>query len=241
MKRFLAFAALAAMVAFVSCQKPANNKPSDGNNNGGDQTDEGGSYEAPITIDGDFADWAAIDASKLAVAKNSEAATHPALKVMKVYADALYVYVYFEWDNEFIEDKSFVPVHFYINTDGETATGGYADQFTDACADLMTEGSIFDTDELVSYEPGLCKWEGEVNGSGWDDCWVDLDPINGFITGAGAGNKYEVSFMRELNPLGDWADTFSIGMDIQQNWDSVGILPNGEGENAASLTVTTNK
>ena len=243
MKKVLSFVALVAMLAFVSCQKPANNtKPSGGNNDGSEQQQGGdGQYKAPIAIDGDFSDWAAIDASKLVVAKNSDAATHPALKVMKVYADALYVYVYFEWDDEYIEDKSEVPVHFYINTDGDAATGGFADQFTDACSDLMTEGMIFSEGELISYDPGLFKWEGEVNGSGWDYCWTDLDPVNGFIAGEGAGNKFEVSFMRELNPMGDWADTFSIGMDIQQSWDSVGILPNADGENAASLTVTVNK
>lgn len=241
MRRLLTFVSLVAMVAIASCQKPANNKTSGGNTNKDEQTDEGGSYKAPITINGDFADWASVDASKLAVAKNSEGATHPALKVMKVYADELYVYVYFEWDDEYLEDKSEVPVHFYINTDGETSTGGYADEFIDGCSDLMTEGMIFSEGAIISYEPGLFKWEGEVNGSGWDDCWMELDPVNGFIVGAGSGNKYEISFMRELNPLGDWADTFSIGMDIQQSWDSVGILPNGEGENAASLTVTTNK
>ena len=43
------------------------------------------------------------------------------------------------------------------------------------------------------------------------------------------------------------ADVFSIGFDIQQNWDSVGILPNAapDEENASgivdSMTVTTQK
>ena len=57
MKKILTLLAVAAMVA-VACDKNNDNN--------------GSSDKAPISIDGDFADWAALDASKVVVAKNAE-------------------------------------------------------------------------------------------------------------------------------------------------------------------------
>ena len=38
--------------------------------------------------------------------------------------------------------------------------------------------------------------------------------------------KFEIQLVRELIPA-TWSDTeFGIGFDVQQNWSSVGILPN---------------
>jgi hypothetical protein len=224
MKRILSFLAMTAMILAVSCNKD--------DNGGKDKKDKGGkdSYEQPIKIDGNFDDWAKLDATKIATAKCEADATKTALKLVKVYADAVFVFVYFEWDKDqisFEKDVEHVPFHIYINGDGNSATGGFGDQWSDACSDTCFEGFLTDGSSIVSYDPGVYSWQGEVNGSGWE--WSDpaiLDAGSGICAGAGVEGKYELLITRELYPVGKLADNFSIGFDIQQGWNSVGILPN---------------
>ena len=243
MTKILSFLAMTASILAisVSCNKPNDDEDDD---DGGKKEE----YVAPIKVDGDFSDWAKL--TSVAEAKCDPEATKTALKVVKVYADAVYVFVYFEWDKDQIThepDVEHVPFHCYINTDGDASTGGFGDEFSDACADIMFEGFIYPDGAAVgSYEPGVFEWVGEVNGTGWDGCWNDLGEFNGLTSGAGIEGKYEFQIARELLPK-KLADTFSIGFDLQQSWDSVGLLPNASatddnpGGLAPSLQVTTKK
>lgn len=245
MKKILTFLAMTASILMVSVSCNKNNGEDEGEDEGGEQE-----YVAPIKIDGDFADWAKLDGTKIASATCDKDATKTALKLVKVYADAVYVFVYFEWDKDQIThepDVEHVPFHCYINTDGDASTGGFGDEFSDACSDIMFEGFIYpDGAKIGSYEPGVYEWVGEVNGTGWDGCWNDLGEFNGLTSGAGIEGKYEFQIARELLPK-KLADTFSIGFDLQQSWDSVGLLPNASatddnpGGLAASLQVKTVK
>ena len=252
MKKILTFLAMTASILMVSTAVSCNK-------NNPDDEEEGGSseYVAPIKIDGDFSDWAKLDANKIASATCDKGATKNALKTVKVYADAIYVFVYFEWDKDQISynpntapadqdsNAEEVPFHIYLNVDGDAKTGGFGDQFSDACTDIMFEGFIYPGGTSIgSYEPGLYEWTGEANGSGWS--WAGLGDFNNLTAGAGIEGKYEFQIARELLPK-KLADTFSIGFDIQQSWDSVGILPNAAvtednpGGLAPSLQVTTVK
>ena len=208
--------------------------------------------KASLTIDGSFEDWAALKEGTFSKTYGDEDATHPVLTHCKVYADANFIYVYFEYDADAIShepDVEHVPFHCYINTDGNTATGGFSDQFADACTDLLLEGFIYpDGAEIGSYDPTAYAWEGEPNGSGWG--WgEDILPDGGACEGAGIEGKYEFKIDRSvLAGIGfPVADVFSIGFDIQQSWDSVGVLPNAapSEDNPSgvvnSLTVTTQK
>ena len=245
MKKILTFLAMTASILMVSVSCNKNNGDDEGEDEGGEQE-----YVAPIKIDGDFSDWAKLDGTKIASATCDKDATKTALKLVKVYADAVYVFVYFEWDKDQIThepDVEHVPFHCYINTDGDASTGGFGDEFSDACSDIMFEGFIYpDGAKIGSYEPGVYEWVGEVNGTGWDGCWNDLGEFNGLTSGAGIEGKYEFQIARELLPK-KLADTFSIGFDLQQSWDSVGLLPNASatddnpGGLAPSLQVTTKK
>ena len=188
---------------------------------------------AAITIDGNFEDWAALPAGTFSQSFGSEEATHPALTKCKVYADADFIYVYFEWDTDAISavpGEEHVPFHCYINSDNNPATGGYGDQFAEACSDVLLEGFIYgggeEGGELGSYDPGVHTWSGETGANGWSRTEL-LGSENGVGEGAGVEGKYEFKIDRSvlagLNcPV---ADTFGIGFDIQQSWDSVGILP----------------
>lgn len=260
MKKIMTFAAViaAAMMSFSACQK--DEKPAgQGNNNGGSENvdpgngneNQGGTdeYVSPITIDGDFADWAALDASKVAVANGAADAYHNALKVMKVYADEIYINVYFEFESEPVAfaTSEWLPVHLYFNSDGDSATGGYGDEFSDACVDYMMENAISSAGVYRSYNPSLSQWVGEANASGWSWSEQLIPEDSGLASGAGSGYAYEIAILKEMVSGVTFADKFGIGMDIQANWTSVGILPNasadadGNAVYAPMLEVTTNK
>ena len=184
-----------------------------------------------ITIDGDFADWAELADGSFSKTYGDEDATHPALTHCKVYATAEKIFVYIEWDTDQVTyepDVEHVPFHCYINSDGDASTGGYDDQFSDACSDILTEGWLYDSAGMGSYDPGVYPWTGEPNGHGWGWGEAILPDGQGLGVGAGVEGKYVFSLDRAtLAGLGfPVADEFSIGFDIQQNWESVGILPN---------------
>lgn len=265
MKKLMTILAMFAMVGFVSCQKPADNsKKNDEQNEEQKPDDQKPDDQKPddnppastvveLTIDGNFEDWAGLAKGTYSQTYGDEESLHPALTHCKVYATASKIYVYFEWDPEQITyepDVEHVPFHCYINTDGDTATGGFADQFADAATDILLEGFIYgDGANITSYDPAVYDWIGEVNGAGWSWCDPALYAEGGVCEGAGIEGKYEFAIDRKI--IGDLgypiADVFSIGFDIQQSWDSVGILPSSAPteDNASgvveSLKVTTQK
>lgn len=160
------------------------------------------------------------------------------LKSVKVYADKTYINILVEPVMEYISDLSYVPFHVFLNTDNSDQTGGYGDEFVDANSDIMLEGGFYYENEIISYTPYVFKWWGEVGGYGWewvdpnvehssDDCWGAIvcegqleDCTSQYIDG-----KIEIKINRNNIPA-TWNDSeFGIGFDIQQNWESVGILP----------------
>ena len=242
MKKFMTFAAMfaAVAIAFTACNKEE--KPQGGNNTvvtcpecGEPEADcTCGDYESPITIDGDFADWnnvAAVSATCNADAKWT------ALEKVKVYADEMYINVYFEFSEDEIVDLAWVPFHVYINQDASEATGN--DQWIgQGGQDWLLEGAVI-ADTFCSYNPGMFAYDesvineetGQPAGDGdlatIDWAWADVLPENsGIASGAGAGNKYELSIMKEMMAGMELSETFGLGVDIQQSWNSVGVLPN---------------
>lgn len=221
--------------------------------NGGEDSE----YEAPITIDGDFADWAKLDASKVATATCTAGAAKDALKLVKVYADSdnIFVYTEFEVGEQDPEADLWIPFHFYMNADNSASTGGDSQQFNDKDAEWMFETSI------TSYDPGLFKWWGEVGADGWlwtmhdaglqaeehsaDDDWgAVMGEGSGIGSSAGTIDRktgkgaYEIQIQLAMMPGVTFADTFTIGFDIQVNWSTVGILPNAaDGALANKLVV----
>lgn len=243
MKNLMTLAAMFAVVAmsFSACNKenPDENKGNDGGNSteienvcpdcGEDPCVCGSDYDAPIKIDGEFADWDALDANNVASTTCNPDAMLTALSHAKVYADQYFVYVYFEFVEDEIIDTEDVPFHIYLDADNSDATGGYGDQWTEAVSEWNFEGFVMSGGSFCSYDPGLYLWEGEPGENGW--LWSDsaLYPEgSGIGVGTGKGNKYEFSLNKEV--LTDmeviFENTFGIGFDIQQTWDSVGILPN---------------
>lgn len=233
MKKIMYFAALlaAAAVSFSACNKEPNKKPVVGG-------DDEPSFVSPITIDGNFSDWDALDPAKVATASLVEGAAMKGLEEVKVYADEIYINVYIKFYAEHKRGE-WDALHVYLDADNSDATGGYGDEFTDANAEYMLEGPIFDgtATGFKSYDPAMFKWWGDVGGEGWlwtdpstdhddSDLWGAIigTGMGGIGAGAGKGNEYELHILRELLGI-TFADTFGIGFDIQEEWSSCGILP----------------
>ena len=247
MKKIMTLAAMFAAVAmtFSACNKEQ--KPDNGGNEGGNNTeqtcpdcgeplDDCTCEELPagaITIDGEYGDWDALGAKVVSATCNPDAPLK-ALKVLKAYADDMYLYVYFEYDTELVDMTDWLPVHLYINSDGDTTTGGYSDHSLGADCDIMLEGGIYSAEGPISYDASLSFWEGEDGADGWEG-WAGPNPdasnnwgadiIGGMTTGAGADGKYELALLREMTTV-TFADTFYFALDIQTNWETSGVLPN---------------
>jgi hypothetical protein len=229
-----------AAIAFVAC----NNKKDPSGGGGGEE----GEYVKPISVsDNSLADWDKLPAEFVVEAKCPQGAGLLGLKSVKAYADKYYIFLQVEPNPEDIVDLEWVPFHVYINTDNSDATGGYSDQFKDPNADVLLEGAVFGNAEASSlaeaaipWAPGVFKWWGEVGGSGWQ--WTDpsvehsTDDKWGAIIGEGelqgttsqfVNGKFEIEIMRELVPAEKgWSEEqIGLGFDIQQNWQSVGVLP----------------
>ena len=176
-----------------------------------------------ISIDGDFSDWDTLDSRYVYTSYGDPNAKHTALSMMKAYADKDALYVYFEYDLSQIHpeaDVEFVPFHIYINSDNNDYTGGWLHEFSQAGADFSLESFLYYNGKLGYSDAGLFKWSGNDCEYGWN--WDEY--AYGVSTGAGNGRgAYEVRLDRNALPFND---SFSIGIDIQQQWESVGILPN---------------
>ena len=195
--------------------------------------------------DKSIAEWNLLPAECVFETKLPQNASYQGLKSVKVYVDNTYINLLVEPDPDVIVDLEWVPFHVYINTDNSDATGGYGDQFADPNADVLLEGAVFGNkfaaslaEAAISYAPCVCKWWGEVGGSGWQ--WTDpsvehtADDNWGAIIGEGeledcasqfVDGKIEIKINRSKIPA-TWNDSeFGIGFDIDQNWSAVGILP----------------
>ena len=154
MKKFFAIAAMAAML--IACGDKENDDKKPGN--GGEPEEP--EFVSAITIDGQFGDWAALDASKVVEATLPEGETkHGDLKKVKIYADDLYINVYFEA----AEPEADMPYHIdlCINIDNDEMTGGYANVWSNAGVDYLIEGCVYnenpDRDQTDQSQENQCN------------------------------------------------------------------------------------
>lgn len=239
------FAALAlAALAFIACEKKPEPTPTP------TPDPEPEVFESLISVtDGTVADWDAVPAKSVFSATSAANPVKSALKTVKVFADQMYINIYVTWDPEQIVDLEWVPFHCYLDADNSDATGGYGDEFTDPNSEWLFESGIIANGAAGAYDPAVFKWWGEVGGNGW--LWTDDTKTHddsdfwGAIIGEGQGgigacqlignNGAEIQLLREAATCITWnATTFGIGFDIQQNWNSVGILPNADADEVGS-------
>ncbi len=223
MKKFQ-FAVLAlAAVAFIACKPKNDPKPNP-------EPEPEPEYTSPVTIDGSDAEYA--DLANVFVCNRPTTTEYMGLKVMKVYADEVYVNIYAEFDTEVIDvnedlgDDEFsgapgVPFHVYFTKDG---SNGFTGQWNTPCGTLA-EGFLFEAGKPAeAYTPSAFSWAGEEPSGDW--LWnemstqlVDASKIT--------GTTVEFRVMVENLPF-KAAGFVYVGIDIQKAWDSVGILPRVE-------------
>ena len=187
--------------------------------------------------DGSVADWKKVPANYLASATCAAKATENGLKSVKVYADKEYINVLVEYNTNVITNTELVPFHMYINADNSASTGGYKDNWPDADTEILLEGFVFSGGTAISYAPSIFEWIGGVGQSGWS--WNQLASTEEVVAKSQTiGNKIEFQVNRKAIPA-NWHDTeFTIGFDIQQDWNTVGYLPNNGEKTVNKLAVT---
>ena len=239
-KYLLSILAIAALV-IAACNKDPKPDPKPDKPDTPDKPDPEPVYVQPITIDGDFADWAKLDQSKVAIAKCDPATTEgwDAVKEIRVYADELYVFFYLEYNNDKIADllagtndpadpeHDELPIRLNLNTDGEF-TSGYTSYSLDGY-DFIVEGGVAAKGQWSNFDGTLHQ---RIDGG-----WVVLkEGGNGMCSGAGNGNKYEICLIREIfnaaaatstvpMPMGD---EFQAGVRFYTApWGELSNMPNG--------------
>ncbi|MBO6012286.1 MAG: hypothetical protein J6P82_02055 [Bacteroidales bacterium] len=237
MKKFVLFLAATAFM-FAACTPKDPDTP-DGPD-GPDDPEE----QVAITIDGNFDDWAALDASKVAVAKNDPNSPWDAVKQMRVYANPDFVFYYFEIDNAQVKELLESAVGTYINSEGKESpntlnmrinlntdgefTSGY-ENYHLQCYDFIIEGTLAQDGKWDTFADATLhqrinkKWVTIMNGG------------QGLTMGAGNGNKFEIMLTRELfnnaaagssepKPMGD---IFQTGLRFYgAEWSELSNLPN---------------
>lgn len=213
--------------------------------------------ESVIVIDGQFADWTAA-ASGVTTALLPDGCTKVSVLALKVTSDAENIYVYFEQELE--EGQAASPFDFFLNTDGDDATGASTYLWTDAGWDYLVESeegflasatAVQDMDDMALY-----KFIGPDGADGWDDPdetddidapYQERSEETGFAASAGVVEngiaKVEVSIKRSIfgKNLGGKDKIIKVGILLYEgdSWKDNGVLPQEEdGAVCAMMAVT---
>ena len=242
MKKLLSFFAVIALLSLSACEK---NPSGGGGNNKGN-----GDVNTDIKIDGDFADWAALDAGKVVVAKNNPGSLWEAVKEIRVYATTDFIFYYVKFDKESVEEElangDELNARVCLNTDGEF-TSGYHNYFLQGY-DFVIEGA------MANGSGGWSSFGGDLN-QRVGDGWVIIG--SGMIVGAGKGVEYELMLdVKALNkaikssetPNHLLQDKFQTGMRFYHaGWEEFSNMPNASAEEGDGsswgdlLEITVNK
>lgn len=188
--------------------------------------------KASIEIDGEFADWGALEAQTFAQGINDPNSPWEGVEEIRCYAEENMVYYYIKFNTEsladaFAMDPNDMHLRLCINTDGEYESG-YASYFLEAY-DFIVEGTFAEGGQFVEFDGTLHQRIGS---------WVSLlEPGNGLVYGVGKGDEYEISLDRTIfneaantsddpKPMGD---EFQTGIRFYYNgWAEFSNVPNSD-------------
>lgn len=189
-----------------------------------------GGSDIEINIDGDFSDW---DNAEIATLSRTDDMTYKVLKTIKYYADAGYMYVYMELEGtkQYGNIADFnVMMDFYIDEDGDPATGGVrADVFNHGVS-WYYETFVGDANSFGSWNSGQYEYTG-VDGGGVfsslnnhnDEYHVDTagtyDPDADF---AQIEARFKRSDFKLTNPKAGFGMAI---LDGSEAWELMGKLP----------------
>ncbi len=239
-KKFLTLAVVAAL--FVACGEE---KPTPTPNPGGDpgntetpEEPEEPEFVGKINIDGDYADWDALAESDYVVSTLPEGyCIDPVLKVFKMHADELYIYIYLEFNprGEYIdvtdEWSGVRYLDLFIDEDNDPATGRY--YAWSNCASYMLQGSF--NGVTSPWNPAISLYGG-VDGLGsWE--WTDMgmygvvDAVLPLEVSEDVA-RFECSLFRPAFTI-EMAETIGVGVIVEtEGWSSIGQLPQNAVEDA---------
>ncbi len=254
MKRIFALLAMASVICVFSCKKGDTTPTQPEDKTPSDKTDPEKPEEKPtvkLTIDGKFEDWAAADQTKIKSFKNNPDSPWDAVKEIRVYANADFVYFYIRYNHDSLEEQldlmegeDGLPIRLCLNTDGEF-TSGYENYFLE-CYDFIVEGAVATGGEFTDFDGTLHQ---RINGS-----WTKLlDPNNNLVFGKGSGDEYEIMLAREIfnNAVPadqKMGDKFYAGVRFYDiAWGELSNMPNASAEEGEGngwghlLEITTDK
>ncbi len=244
-KTFLTILSAIAMVGMMaSCEKQPD-KP--------DKPDTPDTPDTPteiVSIDGNFNDWSALKGA--ASAEIGEDSAYPGLLSLKAVADDTYIYVYFEYElQEEGEDgnlQTAAPFEIFVNSDNNSATGGYSWLWTDPGYEYMLEcetgflgegSTVRDMDDMNLY-----LFDG-VDGV---DAWAEgghltQQEVTAFCESAGTVKSgiatVEVAFLRSVvNAAKAGKATLGI-VAYNGGWGTTGVLPQGAAAGEVGLLEVT--
>lgn len=174
--------------------------------------------EPKVTVDGDAADWALLDAKYVTVVESAEGAELNVIKSLKVYYDDK-VYFLVELTDDALAYSNKMRFHVFVNSDW-SADGGYNAHWTRLNINYALEGKIMEGGNFVNLSSALYAC---VPGTAWDTQNTGITPT---IVSAGKDKFYEFSV---------WDDAFAqalkstigVGIEIMDSgYAAKGILPN---------------
>ena len=154
-------------------------------------TEEVSLEKAIITVDGDFSDWAAVPAERLATASASSDSKYPRLINTKWSADDNFIYWYVEYKQEAgtfqvkneetgeyedVEGWWVDPIDIYLNTDGDETTGSNSYLWVNSAADFLIEGFWSDNYESA----GIYSFPADADQTAW--AWEDAGIVGSTST-----------------------------------------------------------
>ena len=210
-------------------------------------------FSADVTIDGLFDEWDFIECETYTLPEGN--VKYPVARTLKLAANTRDVYVYFEFDAPekhgfSAYDINAIPYNFYIDPDGNSATGAYVGTIDNATAgqpfDPMgftyyVEAALKDgTAEPFTnfYSSTIYRADCKVDGGFFWSEDVTLVNLAGTYDGEdiyGAGTyedglaRIEVKLSREFFGITGTSFRFALKlMDGPNNWNAMGLLPQGE-------------
>ena len=216
-------------IAMVACKGDKN--PPEDDKGGGEKS----KYVAKINVkDNSIADWDALDQTKVAKFEAPASPVWDGVRMIKVYADSVYINWILKYDPaKYVKHRDVDVMHLFMDVDHSEETGGYYDLFDDACSDIMFEGPLFgDAGAAINYAPSVSAWSGDVNGEGWE--WAELSTGSIKAESQLIGDSLiEARVLIENIPLPKGMkfaqEGFGFGATLTQNFDpaAVGFLPQG--------------
>ena len=198
-----------------------------------EQCDDNENNQSLISVtDGALSDWDKLPMEYLFETKCVEGASWDALKSVKVYADLTYINLVVEWDTEIVTDLTSVPFHVYLNVDNDAPTGGFGNQWVKPNIDLLLEGYFYLDSNPCAYQPDVALYAGTPLADEWAWDWTTIEALAASQLITKGVMEIQIEYGKLPVKL---ENTFTVGFDIQQSWNSVGVLPNAADDEVGNM------